>query len=228
VNRLDDNDPLSAGLALDHVETRLSPEGELLVRSPSLMMGYWNDPEATAAALDDAGWLHTGDKASRLEARRVYLTGRLKEIIVTSTGRKVSPGEIEQRLLADPLIEQVMVVGEARPFLTALIVPAAGALEALRQELGLSPADDSASAREQVEALALKRCLARIRCCDVSSLLRGVALVAGPWSVANGLMTPTLKIKRNCVAKQFVGDIERLYSGHFQPARTDCSRNAGV
>ena len=228
VNRLDDNDPCSAGLPLDNVETRLSPDNELLVRSPSLMLGYWQDPEATEEALDDAGWLHTGDKVSRLEAHRIYLIGRLKEVIVTSTGRKVPPSEIEQRLLAEPVIEQVMVVGEARPFLTALIVPNTNALAAMRARLGLADGDDSPIARARLEAELLQRCLQRLACGDGNSLLRAVALVDGPWSIANGLQTPTLKLKRSCIARQHGREIERLYAGHFQPAKTDCSCNAGV
>lgn len=228
VNRLDDNDPCSAGLPLDNVETRLSPDNELLVRSPSLMLGYWQDAQATAEALDDAGWLHTGDKVSRLDAHRIYLVGRLKEVIVTSTGRKVSPSEIEQRLLAEPIVEQVMVVGEARPFLTALIVPNAEALAALRARLGLAADDDSPIARARLEAELLQRCLQRLASGDGNSLLRAVALVDGPWSVANGLQTPTLKLKRSCIARQYERDIERLYAGHFLPAKTDCSCNAGV
>lgn len=228
VNRLDDNDPCSAGLPLDNVETRLSPDNELLVRSPSLMLGYWQDAQATADALDDAGWLHTGDKVSRLDAHRIYLIGRLKEVIVTSTGRKVSPSEIEQRLLVETIVEQVMVVGEARPFLTALIVPNADALATLRARLGLTAGDDSPIARARLEAELLQRCLQRLASGDGNSLLRAVALVEGPWSVANGLQTPTLKLKRSCIARQYERDIERLYAGHFLPAKTDCSCNAGV
>ena len=228
VNRLDDNDPCSAGLPLDNVETKLSPDNELLVRSPSLMLGYWQDPEATEEALDDAGWLHTGDKVSRLEAHRIYLIGRLKEVIVTSTGRKVSPSEIEQRLMVESVIEQVMVVGEARPFLTALIVPNADALAVLRMRLGLAVGDDSPIARARLEAELLQRCLQRLASGDGNSLLRAVAIVDGPWSVANGLQTPTLKLKRSCIARQHRDDIERLYAGHFLPAKTDCSCNAGV
>lgn len=228
VNRIDDNDPNSAGLPLDNVETKLSPDNELMVRSPSVMLGYWDDAEATAQALDDAGWLRTGDKVSRLEAHRVYLTGRIKEIIVTSTGRKVSPSEIEQCLLAEPLVEQAMVVGEAKPFLTALIVPRPSALLALRAQLNLAGDDDSAPVRERLEAAALERCLRRLSCGETHTLLRAVALVEGPWTVASGLLTPTLKLRRSSIARQHADDLERLYRGHFLPSPTDCSCNASV
>lgn len=228
VNRPEDHDPASVGLPLDNVETRVSPEGELLVRSPSLMMGYWRDPEATRRAIDEAGWLHTGDKVSRLEARRLYLTGRLKEVIVTATGLKAAPADIEQCLLTQPLIDQVMVVGEARPYLAALIVPRADQLAVLRAELDLAEDDESEAAWSRLEQAVMARCCHSLRHAPASSALRRIALLRTTWTVGNGLLTATLKLRRAAIAKRHAADIERLYAGHYTAPRTDCSHNAGV
>ena len=92
-NKLDDNDPASVGQVLPGIEIKLSDASELLIRSPSVMMGYWNQDEATRAAIDSDGWLHTGDKA-RIQDDHIYITGRLKEILVLSNGEKVPPADL--------------------------------------------------------------------------------------------------------------------------------------
>src|SRR5690606_34289154 len=107
VNTLDGNDPATVGTPLPCVEVRIGEQRELQVRGPIVMKGYWKRPEETAAAFTDDGWLRTGDQAELIKGR-IRLMGRLKEIIVTSTGEKVSPADLELSLLADPLIEQVM------------------------------------------------------------------------------------------------------------------------
>ena len=225
-NRLDDNDPCSVGLPLDNLEVRATSCGELLVRGPSVMMGYWNDAAATLAAIDDAGWLHTGDKISRLDMRRLYLTGRLKEIIVTATGEKASPADIESRLQESPLVDRVMVVGEARPYLGALIVAEPNELAMLRRGLGLDPRDQSDAAREELEAVLLLRCQELLRHSPKNHQVRRVALVSS-WTVDNGLVTASQKLRRSRIAQHCAADIERLYSGHFTAPKTDCSCNAG-
>ncbi len=121
VNTIDDNDPHSVGHVLDGVEARLGENDELLVRGPSVMLGYWHKPDETRRVKDADGWLHTGDQA-RIENGRITITGRIKDILVTSTGEKIAPVDLETAILADPLFEQALVVGEQRPFLTALVV----------------------------------------------------------------------------------------------------------
>ena len=121
VNRLGRNDPRSVGETLPGVAVKIGANDELLVKGPSVMQGYWRRPEDSAKALDADGWLHTGDQA-RLDGDRIFIKGRIKDIIVTSTGEKVSPVDLEQAIEADPLFEQVMVLGEQRPFIAALAV----------------------------------------------------------------------------------------------------------
>lgn len=226
VNRVDDNHPASVGTPLPGVETRTEASGELSVRGPSIMLGYWKDEAATREALDDAGWLRTGDKVSRLDTDRVYLVGRFKELLVTATGEKASPSDIESRLRELNLVEQVMVVGEARPYLAALIVPQPGPLALLRAEIGLNDGDDSPAARDAIEGVLLRRCQDVLQDAPRNHWIQGVALVMQPWTAANGLLTATHKLRRCEIARVHERDIERLYEGHYRVPPTDCSSNA--
>jgi long-chain acyl-CoA synthetase len=228
VNRVDDNDPASVGTPLAGVEIRTEATGELSVRGPSIMLGYWKDEAATREVIDDAGWLHTGDKISRLDTDRIYLVGRFKELLVTATGEKASPADIESRLRELPLIEQVMVVGEARPYLTALIVPQPGPLALLRAEIGLTDGDDSPAARDAIEGVLLRRCQEVLQNAPRNHWIVGVALVLNPWTPGNGLMTSTHKLRRCDIVRVHSADIDRLYEGHYRVPATDCSNNAAL
>lgn len=214
----------SAGRPLDNVETRIAPDGELLVRSPSLMQGYWRDPEATARVLDQNGWLHTGDKASRLCGNELVLTGRLKDVLVMSTGVKCCPAEVESHLTADPLFEQTLVLGESRPYLVALLVAAPGELEALKRFVAYS-ADGEGEAH--LERALLQRCRARLSGLPHSHQLLRVALVPA-FTLANGLMTTTLKPRRTAITKTHAALIESLYDGHCNGYKSDCGSNAAM
>jgi len=225
-NRLDDNDPGSVGRVVDNVETRVGPGGELLVRGPSVMMGYWRDKGASEAAIDAAGWLHTGDKVSRLDTRRIYLTGRIKDLIVTATGEKAAPSDIESLLRQVPVVDQVMVVGEARPYLGALVVPEAKALGLLRKSLGIDSSDDSELARERLECAVQKLCSDMLREAPKNHQVRRIVLVPTPWTIASGLVTPSLKLKRTLIERACPDEVDRLYAGHVLAEQTDCSRNA--
>src|SRR5262245_33018749 len=121
VNTPDDNDPRTVGRPLPGVEVRIGENDELMVRGASVMAGYWHRPEETRKAIEAHGWLHTGDQA-RIEGGRITITGRIKDIIVTSTGEKIAPVDLETAIMSDPLFQQAMVLGERRPFLAALVV----------------------------------------------------------------------------------------------------------
>ena len=114
VNRPESNIPESIGQALTDVEVRIGKKNELLTRSRSVMLGYWNNQKATHETVDKDGWLHTGDQARIDECGHLHITGRIKEIIVLGNGEKVAPADLEMAILMDPLIEQVMIIGEAR------------------------------------------------------------------------------------------------------------------
>lgn len=187
VNRSSRNDPASVGEPLQHVETRLSADSELLVRGPLIMQGYWRNEEATRKIIDAEGWLNTGDIVE-LHDNRIYIRGRSKNILVLSNGEKIAPEDIEKAVMQDSVFEQVMVVGEARPYLILIAVSRSGN----EQDL-------------------LKRANQLIRHLPRYARVRRVIASSEPWSVENGLTTPTLKIKRNAVIERFRQQIEAIY-----------------
>lgn len=194
-NREGDNDPFSVGRPLEGMEVRCGDNGELLARGPNIMLGYWNNPQATAAAIDKDGWFHTGDLA-RIRDGRVYITGRVKDVIVLSNGEKVSPGDAEQAILCDAMFEHAMILGEARPKLGLLCVAKTADLRALCEHAN-----------------------AQLREFPGYVRIYHIARVEGPWSVENGLLTPTLKTKRKEIEDRFTKEIEAMYatSEHCSP-----------
>ena len=184
--------------------------GEILARGASVMSGYWNKPDATAEVFTDDGWFRTGD-VGRFEDGYLRITDRIKHMIVTLGGKNVYPGPLEERLTSSPLVDQVLVVGEGREFLTALVVPDADALAAAAEAGGWTvPADLNTSA----EALAPFEALVREQAREAASheKVRAVRLVAEPFSVDNGLLTPTLKPRRALIEARYAGLIEDMYA----------------
>lgn len=228
VNRVGDNDPASVGTLLDSVEIRLGVDNELQLRSPGVMQGYWRDAEATGKVLDANGWLHTGDKISRLDQRRLYLTGRLKEIIVMATGDKASPEPLEQAISLDPLFARAAVVGEARPYLAALVSCDADALTEAMRELGLNPDDSESLKSAQLERFLLKRIGTMLRDFPMHAQVRRVAPTTDTWNVDNGLVTVTEKLRRRRIARTYAGTIHRLYGRRAEAEKTDISYNVNV
>jgi len=182
------NDPLSAGYPMEGVETRVSDQHELLVRSPSVMMGYWRNPEATAAVLSPDGWLNTGDQVD-VHDGRIFIKGRTKDILVLSNGEKLPPEEAEAAILADVTFEQVMLVGEGRPFLTLVAVT-----------------------QEKDERKLVRRANEMLKGFPKWVRVRRVITETQPWTVEDGLLTPTLKVKRREILAKYKSGIERVYS----------------
>ncbi len=213
-NRLDDNVPESVGLPLPGVEVRLGDKEALLVRGPNVMLGYWNNKEATRAVLSEDGWLNTGDTARLDEATRVYITGRLKDIIVLSTGEKVPPVDMETAILRDPLFEQVMVLGEGRPYLSVLAVLNPDRWQALARELGLDPHSEADLRSEKLEAVILQRIARQVKDFPGYAQVRRAAVLLEPWTVENGMLTPTMKVRRAKVLERHGDVVAALYKGH--------------
>ena len=211
VNRLDDNRPESVGPPLPGVEIRLGPQNELWVRGPSIMQGYWKRPEDTAAVLDAEGWLHTGDQAA-VENGHLRITGRIKEILVLSNGEKVPPVDIEQALELEPLFEQALVVGDGRPFLTAVLVVNDDHWRELATRLALDPEAPESLEDPRVQREALRRAQAATRQFPGYARIRGVVLERRPWTVEDGLLTPTLKLRRGPVIQRYRAALDRLYA----------------
>jgi long-chain acyl-CoA synthetase len=174
------------------------------------MLGYWNNHVATAEMIDAQGWLHTGDQA-RIQGRRVYITGRLKDVLVLSNGEKVPPADMEIAIGLDPLFEQVMIVGEGRPFLSALLVLNTDLWPGLAQEHGLDP-DQPQSLRDRTLLAKLqKRVASQIRGFPGYAKIRRLTLTLQPWTVEDGMMTPTHKVRRKAVLEHFAAEIEAMY-----------------
>jgi len=174
------------------------------------MLGYWNNHAATVGMIDPDGWLHTGDQA-RIENNHIYITGRIKDILVLSNGEKVPPADMELAIALDPLFEQVMVVGEGRPYLSALLVLNGDLWPSLAQEYGLDPEDPESLKDARLLNMVQRRIKGLLKDFPGYAKIRRVALLLEPWSVENGLLTPTLKIKRNKVLERYADLVEQIY-----------------
>jgi long-chain acyl-CoA synthetase len=212
-NLPDDNDPDSVGVPLRDVELRIGHDGELLVRSPGVCQGYWRQAEASAALIGRGGWLHSGDKA-RIGNNHLYITGRIKEIIVLANGEKVPPVDMEAAITRDPLFEQVLVIGEGRPYLSALLVVNTVQWQTAARGLGVDPQAERALSSQEVESWIIQRIARQCSGFPGYAKVRRAALSLTPWTVENGLSTPTLKLRRGRIIARFHDEIARLYEGH--------------
>jgi long-chain acyl-CoA synthetase len=186
----------TVGPPLDGVEVRLAEDGEILVKGDNVMRGYWNDPAATARALDD-GWLHTGD-VGRIDADGyLRITDRKRDFIKNSGGEMISPARVEGYLTLEPEIAQAMVYGDQRPYLVALIA-----------------ADPDLPAAEAERSKAIAAAVTRVNAgLSPAERVRRFALAAEPFTIANGQMTPTLKIRRHAIAAVYRATLDSLYDG---------------
>lgn len=208
-NTPEDNDPATVGRPLPGVEVTIGENKELLVRGPNVMRGYWKREEDTARALE-GGWLHTGDQAA-IENGRVRILGRVKEIIVTSTGEKIAPVDLEMAIVADPLFEQAYAFGDNRPFISSIVVLGREPWERMARGLGLDPAKPESLEAPAAVGAALERIRELTKAFPHYAQPRAVALTREPWTVENGLITPTLKLKRNNLVARYADVMERLY-----------------
>jgi long-chain acyl-CoA synthetase len=198
----------------------LGARGKVLARGPQVMAGYLGKPEATAKVLDGEGWFDTGDLGQLLADGTLVLTGRAKDTIVLSSGENIEPGPLEECLVACSLVEQVMLVGQDRKALGALVVPRAEALAAFAREQGLEPPaawpDGSPAGAEAALLKAftgrLNRRLQARAGARPDERLAGVALVE-PFTIDNGLLTQTLKQKRDRIADRDAAALEAIYAG---------------
>ena len=212
-NPLEKNFPASVGLPIRGVEVKVGKGEELLVRGPGVMLGYWNNHAATAKMIDPQGWLHTGDQARISDTGHIYITGRLKDILVLSNGEKVPPADMELAVSLDPLVEQAMVVGEGRPYLGALLVLSAEQWGPFAQGLGLDPMDPASLEEHAVHQAMNRRIRSALKGFPGYAKIRRFHLSLEPWSIEEGLITPTMKVKRPKVTEKFASEIEALYKG---------------
>jgi long-chain acyl-CoA synthetase len=207
-NRKDRFELASVGPALPGVEIRVADDGELLTRGPHVMKGYWNNPQATAEAIVD-GWLHTGDLAA-IDDGFLTITGRKKELLVLSNGKKVIPSQIESLLLGDPCIDQVVVCGEGRNFLSALVVPHWANLAA-SVPLDLAAEAEHLAQVEAVTAHLEQRITQALREMAAWEQVKKFAVLSRPFSVANEELTVSLKIRRNVILDRYREHLDAIY-----------------
>jgi long-chain acyl-CoA synthetase len=207
VARENDNIPASVGPAVPGTELKIGANSELLARGPQVMMGYWNNPEATKAVLEPDGWFHTGDQARIDPDGKVYITGRIKDVLVMANGEKVPPVDMELAIATDPLFEQVMLLGEGKSYLSVLCVLSADAWAKLAQQHALRDGPNSDAA----EKVLVERAMQKLTAFPGYAKVRRVGVVNEPWSIDNGMLTPTMKVKRARVMQAHAADVQRLY-----------------
>ena len=213
-NSLSYNHPSTVGKPLPQTQVRLGEDNEIQVSSPSVMKGYWNRPQATREAFTEDGWLKTGDVGEFDSEGFLRIVGRIKEIIVTSTGEKVPPADLELAIEIDPLFEQAYVIGENRPFISTIVVLNKEEWRKLAETLDLDPNDPESLMAAVTRNAILKRIKSAVKDFPQYALPRNVHMTLEPWTIENGLLTPTLKLKRKVLAEKFAPQIQALYAGH--------------
>ncbi len=213
-NRPGANKVGSVGTALPGVEISVADDGELLIRGPIVMRGYRHQPDKTAEAIDADGWLHTGDIGTIDSQGFVTIVDRKKELLVNEAGKNLSPTNIEMAIqAASPLIDQVVAFGDARPYVTALVVIERDAAAAQAAALGM--ADSSAAAfaqrREAREMLAAAVLEGNGKLSRVEQIKRFL-IVGTPWEPGGDELTPTMKLKRRPIAEKYSAEIDKLYA----------------
>ncbi len=212
VNRPDSNVPASIGKPLPGIEVKIGDNDELLTRSRCVMRGYWKDAEATRAMIDAEGWLHSGDQASVDADGHYTIVGRIKDIIVLNNGEKVPPTDMESAILLDPLFEQVMVVGEGRPYLAALTVLNEEHWQAFAASLRVDPGNPAALRDPRVTKALTQRVAHHLSHFPGYAQVRRLYPELNPWTVDDGLLTPTMKVRRTQVLDRYRAVVESMYA----------------
>ena len=205
----------TVGPALPQVSVRIADDGEICVRGPNVMQGYYNKPEDTAQVIDGEGWLHTGDVGEIDGQGFIKITDRKKDLIITSEGENIAPQPIEGLFRQDPLIEEACLIGDKRPYLSILLVPNRPFVEMTAQKNGLSEDWPTVLDHAAIRTLFRQRFDTINKSLPLYSRVRRFALLAEPFSQERNELTPTLKVKRRKVLETRQSDIDALY-----PART--------
>ena len=214
LNPIDRPKPGSIGKPLAGVEVRFDEDGELLLKSPCLFSGYLNDPETTAQVKRD-GWLHTGDIAHADSDGYIFITGRKKELIVSSSGKKIYPSRVENLFKMEPLISQVLLVGDRLPYLTALFTVNGGAAESVK---GMDtwrgrPISEIVEAPPVVAEI--RKTVARVnKQLAPFEQVRKYRILNRDFSIEQGELTATMKVRRTRAMENFKEQIDELYAGH--------------
>jgi len=202
------------GPLIDNVEVKIADDGEILTRGHNVMTGYYKKPELTAAAME-GGWLHTGDIGQWVEGRFLKITDRKKEIFKTSGGKYVAPQTIENKMKESIYIEQMMVIGSGRKFVSALIIPAFGHVRSWLQERGVAtPADNEALVEmPEVTGMIQKQIDKYNPEFSHPEQVKKFVLLPVEWTIDGGELTPSLKIRRKAIEEKYAAQIAQIYEG---------------
>jgi long-chain acyl-CoA synthetase len=214
VNRPDHNKIGTVGPPVPSVTVRIADDGEILASGPNVFGGYWHNEAATKEMVDPDGWLHTGDLGELDEDGYLRVTGRKKDIIVTAGGKNVAPAVLEDRLRAHPLVSQCMVVGDGRPFVACLVTldeEAIGPWQARHPSLAGASLAELAEAPELIAEIQSAVDDAN-KAVSRAESIRKFTVLPVDFTEQNGYLTPSLKVRRSVVAKDFAADIDALYS----------------
>jgi long-chain acyl-CoA synthetase len=212
-NGILDNTLGTVGKPVQGVQVQIGDNDEVLVKGPNVMRGYFNKPEETAQAIDKDGWFHTGDQG-RFDARgNLVITGRIKDLIVTSYGKKVAAAAIEARIVRSPYVSQVMLYGDRRKYLVALVIPQRSAIEGYANSEGIVwETYELLLNHERVRSLISAEIEVTTADCAPFEKVKAFSLIAAEFTQESGCLTPLLKLRRNLVADRYRGVIEALYA----------------
>jgi len=217
-NNFPHNRPGSSGQPIPHCQVKAADDGEILVRGPMVMQGYYKSPEATREVIDEEGWFHTGDIGYLDKDNYLFITDRKKDLLKTSAGKFIAPQPIENSLKTSPYISNAMVVGDRRKFVVALVVPNIKTVAAKAAEQGIT-----LSTGEEVAKSPFTRTLVQSEIQRLTTHLaqfetiKRFALLAGDFTFDNGALTFTMKLKRRVVEEQYHDVIESLYADVAEP-----------
>src|SRR5262249_27434375 len=203
----------TVGQAIPGVDVEIAADGEVLTRGPHVMKGYWNNLKASAETIRD-GWLYTGDLGSLDAEGFLSITGRKKELLVLSNGKKVVPNYLEGLILADDCIDQVVIYGEARNFLTALVVPHWNNLRQTAAAEGLTlnhESEDALAKSPAVEEFLRRRIGAALKDESAWEQVKKLLILPRPFTVADEELTVSLKLRREVIFNKHNGRLQQLY-----------------
>ncbi len=214
VNRPDAIKIGTVGQPFPGASVKVAEDGELMLAGAQIYVGYWNNPTATAEALEPDGWFHSGDIGEIDDQGFVKITGRKKELLVTAGGKNVAPAVLEDRLRSNPLVSQCMVVGDGQPFIAALVTIDPESFPAWLKQTG-KPADTTIAASindPDLIAEIQKGVDEANKAVSHAEAIKKFAILPVDWTEEGGQMTPSMKLKRNVVMKEFSSDVDALYS----------------
>jgi long-chain acyl-CoA synthetase len=214
VNAIEDNILGTVGRPIKGVEVRIGDDSEILVRGPNVMKGYYNRPEETAQVIDKNGWLHTGDQGRIDENGHLTITGRIKEIIVTAGGKNITPTLVEGKITASRYVEHAMIYGDKKKYLAALVVPDRETISQYAKARKIN-FDAYGQLLQKDEIKNLIKDEIRVAMTDLQShqQVKAFVLIEESFTVPNGLLTPSFKIRRKIIAEKYADSINDMYVG---------------